>query len=83
MQPPKKYQYDAVVTVAFRSPDSLAKVCAGVVTTGEAPGPVVACFKNGVLHLPNPNGWGDPYAQIVAHELAHANGWPATHPGAF
>jgi hypothetical protein len=80
--PPKRYQGDAMVAVVFHNPQDLARICAGGSTVGEGSGTVVACTIGGVLHLPNPNAWGDPYAQVVAHELAHANGWPGTHPDA-
>jgi hypothetical protein len=75
--------------------DKYAKVVARVVPKGDNAGPVVfqgpagiakacaealACVRNGVTHLPNPNAYKDPYAQIVAHELGHKNGWPSDHP---
>ena len=42
-----------------------------------------ACTKNGVVTIPNPCTWapGDSYAELLCHEAAHAQGWPADHPG--
>ena len=78
--PPTRFQSDAAVVVSFESdvdPDCGAAP-KGLVT--------VACEYQAakgvnVLVLPNPNQFpGDPYAQIVAHELAHRLGWAANHP---
>jgi hypothetical protein len=43
----------------------------------------VACTTESHITLPDPCPFaftGDHYAQIVCHEMAHVNGWPADHP---
>ncbi len=30
--------------------------------------------------MPNPCQFTDTYARLMCHEMAHNNGWPATHP---
>jgi hypothetical protein len=63
---------DQTANVSFDSPEALAHACADA----------LACRVNGVVHVPNANGYSDPYAQIVAHEDGHINGWPSDHPKA-
>jgi hypothetical protein len=72
VQAPQRYTKDAVAIVSFESGARIAVTC--------GPG-IVACFKLGVIHLPNPcdpPGW--PSDPLLCHELSHANGWPADHP---
>ena len=78
--PPKRFQGDAAVVVSFQA--SVTPPC-----DPAPPGlETVACefeAANGVpvIILPNPNQFpDDPYAQIVAHELAHRSGWAGNHP---
>jgi hypothetical protein len=57
---------------------------------GEAPQglTIIACTRRTeggapIIFMPNPSeaaAQGDFYARILAHELAHAQGWPGTHP---
>lgn len=65
------------LTIAFVHPDLAAGRC----TTGEHN--VVVCEAAGRIVAVNPclyqeRGW---YAALSCHELAHAHGWEAHHPG--
>jgi hypothetical protein len=77
--PPVRFQGGAKVSVQFATQVDINDQC------GIAPCKMVtlACTKanNGPLILPNPCSYGanDAYAKLVCHELAHRNGWPATH----
>lgn len=69
------------VTIAFAHPDLAAGRC--VSGGSDATGDVVACELADRIVAVNPclypdRGW---YAGLACHELAHANGWEADHPG--
>jgi hypothetical protein len=78
--PPLRFQGDASAVVSFQSDVSgdCGKAPRGLV--------ILACeFSPAkgvpVIVLPNPNQFpNDPYARIVAHELAHRSGWAGNHP---
>jgi len=74
-RPPSRYQGDVQSTVHFS--DNAELLCAII----KAPGRAIACGNpGGIMIVPNPCRWGDPYAELMCHEMAHVNGWPADHP---
>lgn len=75
--PPTRYQGNTSVTIEFASPDEVNRRCAGGV-------PVCgfrfyACRRGDKLIMPNPCPSGQAYSSLLCHEIAHMNGWPATH----
>lgn len=45
-----------------------------------APAGSYACANPNMMILPNPCTYaGDPFAEIVCHELGHVNGWSPAH----
>lgn len=80
--PPERYAVEGFATVAFLTPDNVAKACGLTAPEGMR---VVACTKRYegralvIMPLPNEAGKSEYYAQLMAHELGHLNGWPATH----
>jgi hypothetical protein len=77
--PPTQYQRDAEARVTFLSArnDAIAR-CQML----GAPQGAQACGgAAGFIVAPNPCVYaGDPYADLLCHELGHVNGWPASHP---
>jgi hypothetical protein len=39
----------------------------------------VGCTVGGTIYVPNPCRWGDGYATLMCHEMAHVSGWSAEH----
>lgn len=77
--PPQRFQRNNAVRVTFTSGVAVTNICAGgVPPCGYV---VLACQRASGLILPNPCTYShsDEYARLVCHELAHLNGWPATH----
>jgi hypothetical protein len=75
--PPERFRANNQVMVRFGSQADIEGIC------GKAPcGKIMlACQPPRQMILPNPCRYGpsDQYAKLVCHELAHLNGWPATH----
>jgi hypothetical protein len=83
--PPERYTTDTAVRVLFvTSQEELDAIC--------GPSPVSGRTKSGctghdafgpLIVVPHPGRIGakdaDAFRLIVAHELAHVNGWPGTH----
>lgn len=77
--PPLRFRGDARTIIQFAPPDEVDRLCSG----GR---PVCgfrfsACRRGNQLIMPNPCGpaMAEPFAKLLCHELAHVNGWPATH----
>lgn len=76
--PPVRFQADRRVTMRFTSPENVERVCGN--DRKICGFTIKACFKNGEIIAPNPNGYStETYGRLIAHELGHANGWPAHH----
>jgi len=80
---PERFRADRTITIQFESPEAVNRICSnGRPICGYQ---FMACFIPGPLGrriiMPNPNSYpdDDPYAHLLAHELAHVNGWPGWH----
>lgn len=74
-QPPKAYQTNTTAMVRFEDTQKVWNAC------DRGPS-VVGCARGVAITMPNPCQWPDDetYAQLLCHEMAHVNGWPANHP---
>jgi hypothetical protein len=76
-EPPKRFSHPPSVTLRIRfGQDAIDKMCGkpacGYVFEG--------CTRGNEVALPDPYSTdSETFARIVKHELAHVNGWPATH----
>jgi hypothetical protein len=73
--PPTRYEGNR--TLKLTVVDDLTTVC-GQPPKGFA---FLGCARGETAFLPNPcpRGPTESYARVLCHELAHLNGWPATH----
>lgn len=85
MHPPAHFRSGAVVPVEFVDVGAVGVRCAerGVKFLGLPGLNSLACSNADLVTMPNPcqfenAGW---YAEAMCHELAHVNGWPASHDG--
>jgi hypothetical protein len=83
--PPAKFQFDSTVPVEFVAAHRVGFRCAerGAKFFGIPGVNTRACANENLITMPNPchlmgGGW---YADLLCHELAHANGWPHNHEG--
>lgn len=72
---------DRAVRVEFVHPADVASTCLGRGLSPPADATGLACVGEGLILAANPcaipnAGW---YERALCHELAHANGWPASH----
>ena len=78
--PPLRYRAPvSAVNIDFMSKAEADRVCAGGVRVcGRI---FYACASGRHLNMPNPCDYPmtDDYAKLLCHELAHINGWPASH----
>ena len=84
-KPPLEFRKDTVAAVEFVHPTKVGFRCAQRGAKFLAlPGiNSAACSSTDLVTMPNPcmtftGGW---YAELLCHELAHANGWSANHNG--
>lgn len=82
-RPPARFQGSITMRMQFVAPSEVTTRCVAI---GDDPPPCgytwLACtmIERRESIFPNPCASpGDPYADLLCHELAHANGWPATH----
>lgn len=71
-EPPVRYMGNRAATVSFGT----------ISHCGEPPKDhhFVGCVRPPLVHMPNPCDYRDEdYARWMCHEMAHVNGWPATH----
>ena len=83
--PPLQYRNDTVVPVEFVNPMEVGFRCAerGAKFLNMPGVNSKACASTDLVTMPNPcmtitGGW---YAELLCHELAHANGWSPKHEG--
>lgn len=70
-KPPPAYQGDqADIRVAFLS--DIDRACR---TPAAAPNEILGCELYGKIFVPNPCTQHGAYADLLCHELGHANGW--------
>lgn len=80
--PPERYAVEGFATIAFLTPENVTKACGIEAPAGMR---VMACTKRFegraliIMPLPNEAGKSEYYARLMAHEIAHLKGWPATH----
>lgn len=80
--PPAKYDGTGVAIVVFT--DDVSQYC-GPAVAGLT---IIACVRHTkdrtpFIFMPNPRyaaEAGDPYAQVLHHEVAHVRGWAYDHP---
>lgn len=79
--PPPRFVSETATLVAFVHPDAIARACAPVGTPPEGLR-IIACTltrQDGVtlVVMPHPIFFAhdERFAHIMAHELAHVNGW--------
>lgn len=84
-RPAGAYRGATAMYVEFVSSQDIGLRCAerGAVAFGKPTLNALSCSSSAMMTLPNPcsvidGGW---YADLLCHEMAHANGWPANHPG--
>lgn len=82
--PPDRFKGNAIVKVRFADPRDINGPFCGKAPAGMVTEACTFFDKDSgewIVTLPNPNGFpkSDDYARLVAHEIGHANGWPATH----
>lgn len=80
--PPPKYQGDLLAPTWFVQFDKIPGLC-GYPTPKQ--GRFEGCSLPGKMVLPNPclaEFSGQSFARLACHELAHQQGWPASHPDA-
>lgn len=77
--PPERYRGDTKVVFQFDSRDEVHAICAAVALPVPCGSRYGACVIGNVVHVPNPCSEVSEYAATLCHELAHVNGWPASH----
>jgi hypothetical protein len=79
--PPERFRGDVATVVIFTDRAGIGRLC-GI---AQPPYTIIACAGRidgtPVIVMPNPCPLGDSeiYAKVMCHEMAHINGWPATH----
>jgi hypothetical protein len=71
-RPPTRFQGDATAGVVFTTEARVQRMCPQVRNA-------VGCTVGGTIYVPNPCRWGDGYATLMCHEMAHVSGWSAAH----
>ena len=71
-RPPPQFQGDRSVTITFVADADAA--CRKIKPDAHS-GEIYGCAIYSALILPNPCGQTGAYADLVCHELGHANGW--------
>lgn len=84
-QPEGAYRDATAMRVEFVDSQEIGLRCAerGAVAFGKPTLNALSCSNAAMMTLPNPcsvvdGGW---YADLLCHEMGHANGWPESHPG--
>ncbi|MDB5458165.1 MAG: hypothetical protein JWP92_3750 [Caulobacter sp.] len=72
-RPPEQYRHAPSAIVIFAETDAIDALCRSMGVSADKS--IRACFVNGVIYMPQPCGWSDPYAQTFCHETGHAVGW--------
>lgn len=75
--PPKQFQHGADVRITFMDQDKVNWLC----NMKREAGTLQACVIDGVIYAPNPCQAPGAYAELMCHEIGHANGWNAKHDG--
>lgn len=80
-RPPARYQAEATVTLKFAEQDQIDAACHPRYGVPPAGMKTDACATGRTIIAPNPCEYDetDRYAHLLCHEMAHVNGWPATH----
>jgi hypothetical protein len=78
--PPGRYESNTRFVGETHNPSDMPTVCKGAMIVGERGSLILGCFKDGVVHIPNPAANPLLAGQVLRHELGHVNAWPGTHP---
>ena len=73
-RPPQRFQGDASAVVVFTTEGHVQSRCPVA-----RPAVAVGCTSGGVIYVPNPCRWRDPYAVLLCHEIGHISGWSGLH----
>ena len=78
--PPERYRQDATFTLSVTDQPTIEATCQPLFGIPPEGRETLGCTTATTVVLPNPCGFPeDEYARMLCHELAHVNGWPATH----
>lgn len=78
--PPARYMVERTTKVVTVKADLISDLCAKHVGEPRPGRAWAGCAVGGTVYVPNPCGSVDEtFAQLLCHELGHANGWPRTH----
>jgi hypothetical protein len=82
-RPPLRFQHPTLVRLQTANQPVIDRLCASRFGPAPAGMRTNACQIGGMVVAPDPCSFPetDTYAQILCHEIGHANGWPATHGG--
>lgn len=80
--PPLRFQRAGAHQLVIVPISEIGERCTGVMNLRPPPGVYYhGCTRRGVIYVPNPcAAKAEWFAGLLCHELAHANGWPDTHP---
>ena len=79
-RPPERFQGDATVQLEVTDQAGVDRVCQPLFGKPPAGAKTVACQTGRRVIAPNPCLYPtETYAQMLCHELGHANGWASTH----
>lgn len=74
-KPPQQYQTSIRASIQFMDKGEARAFC--TTFTGQ---PAIACANQYLIWIENPCLHPEPYSQLLCHELAHVQSWPADHP---
>ena len=75
-KPPEQYQTSRRASIEFMDKGQARAFCTTFTGT-----PAIACANQHLIWIENPClHQGQSYADLLCHELAHVNAWPANHP---
>ena len=74
--PPLRFQSVTEAKIAFMPQDQVNWLC----NTKRQANLIQACVIDGTIIAPNPCQQRGAYAELLCHEMAHLNGYPAEHP---
>jgi hypothetical protein len=80
LEPPAQYNhpYAGPVDERVMPVAEVRTLCKSVGASGRFV--ACACVSNGICHIILPNDEPAPVSTYRRHEIAHCNGWPASHP---
>lgn len=77
--PPERFRTGVKFVVVFGTADEVHATCAAAALPVPCGSRYGGCVIGSTVHVPNPCERTGDYADLLCHELAHVNGWPASH----